>query len=135
MAGLKGNDIDWAEVTLHVGAGTFKPVDAETLGGHTMHREYFTVTKAFVGRLLHQIENGRPVVTVGTTSLRCLESLFYLGAGFATGETMNVDGSVEIGQWVAEDNPAPPSSSWSPPSSATTGDASTITPWRTIFGS
>ena len=103
MAGLKGNDIDWAEVTLHVGAGTFKPVDAETLGGHTMHREYFTVTKAFVGRLLHQIENGRPVVTVGTTSLRCLESLFYLGAGFATGETMNVDGSVEIGQWVAED--------------------------------
>lgn len=103
MAGLKENDVDWEEVTLHVGAGTFKPVDAATLGGHTMHREFFTVTRTFVDRLLAQIERNQPVVTVGTTSLRCLESLFYLGAGFAVGEAIVLDGSVEVGQWVAED--------------------------------
>jgi S-adenosylmethionine:tRNA ribosyltransferase-isomerase len=104
MVGLKANHIDWEEVTLHVGAGTFKPVDADTLGGHTMHREFFTVTRAFVERLLVQVKSGRPIVSIGTTSLRCLESLFYLGASFATGETMGVDGPVEIGQWVAEDD-------------------------------
>ncbi|MFK8161825.1 MAG: S-adenosylmethionine:tRNA ribosyltransferase-isomerase [Lewinella sp.] len=103
MTNLSQRGIDWQEVTLHVGAGTFKPVDAPTLGGHTMHREYFTVTKAFVDRLLAQLESGKPVVSVGTTSLRCLESLFYLGAAFAIGETMVVDGPVEIGQWVADD--------------------------------
>lgn len=103
MSSLAQRKIDWQEVTLHVGAGTFKPVDAPTLGGHTMHREYFTVTKAFVDRLLAQLENGKPVVSVGTTSLRCLESLFYLGAAFSIGETMVVDGPVEIGQWVADD--------------------------------
>jgi len=103
MAELQEKGVDWEEVTLHVGAGTFKPVDADTLGGHTMHREFFTVSGAFVDRLLAQLESGRPVVSVGTTSLRCLESLFYLGAGFATGETMVVNGPVEVGQWVAED--------------------------------
>lgn len=103
MAELQEKGVDWEEVTLHVGAGTFKPVDADTLGGHTMHREFFTVSRAFVDRLLAQLESGRPVVSVGTTSLRCLESLFYLGAGFATGETMVVNGPVEVGQWVTED--------------------------------
>ena len=103
MAELRTRGIDWEEVTLHVGAGTFKPVDADTLGGHTMHREYFTVGLAFVERLLARIAAGQPVVAVGTTSLRCLESLFYLGAGFAAGETMVIDGPVEVGQWVAED--------------------------------
>lgn len=103
MADLKENSIDWEEVTLHVGAGTFKPVDADTLGGHTMHREFFTVSRAFVERLRDQLKADKPVVSVGTTSLRCLESLFYLGAGFATGEPAVVGGSVEVGQWVAED--------------------------------
>lgn len=103
MADLKENGVDWEEVTLHVGAGTFKPVDADTLGGHTMHREFFTVSRAFVERLRDQLRAGKPVVSVGTTSLRCLESLFYLGAGFAVGDTTVADGTVEVGQWVAED--------------------------------
>lgn len=103
MADLTAKGIDWEEVILHVGAGTFKPVDADTLGGHTMHREFFTVTSAFVDRIVKQLESGKPIVSVGTTSLRCLESLFYLGAGFATGEAMVVNGTVEVGQWVAED--------------------------------
>lgn len=103
MTALQERGVDWEEITLHVGAGTFKPVDADTLGGHTMHREFFTVSLAFVERLRNQIKAGKPVVSVGTTSLRCLESLFYLGAGFAVGELMAVDGQVEVGQWVAED--------------------------------
>jgi S-adenosylmethionine:tRNA ribosyltransferase-isomerase len=104
MANLAERRIDWQEVTLHVGAGTFKPVDAPTLGGHTMHREYFTVTKAFVDRLLAQLESGQPVVSVGTTSLRCLESLFYLGAEISNDRLPDPGSPVEIDQWVA-DNP------------------------------
>jgi len=103
MAALQENGIDWEEVTLHVGAGTFKPVDANTLGGHTMHREFFTVSRSLVERLRDQLEVGKPIVSVGTTSLRCLESLFYLGASFTVGKTAVVDGTVEVGQWVAED--------------------------------
>jgi S-adenosylmethionine:tRNA ribosyltransferase-isomerase len=103
MANLAQRGIDWQEVTLHVGAGTFKPVDAPTLDGHTMHREYFTVTRAFVDRLLAQLESGQPVVSVGTTSLRCLESLFYLGAAMANGRYPDPGSPVEVDQWVAED--------------------------------
>lgn len=103
MAGLAARSIDWQEVVLHVGAGTFKPVDADTLGGHTMHREYFAVSRSFVNRLLVQLENGWPIVSVGTTSLRCLESLFYLGAGCASGNPPDAGAPVEISQWVAED--------------------------------
>ena len=104
MANLAQRNIDWQEVTLHVGAGTFKPVDAPTLGGHTMHREYFTVTKAFVDRLLSQLESGKPVVSVGTTSLRCLESLFYLGAEVSNGQLPDAGSPVEIDQWVADNS-------------------------------
>ena len=102
MDNLAQRGIDWQEVTLHVGAGTFKPVDAPTLGGHTMHREYFTVTRAFVDRLLAQLEGGQPVVSVGTTSLRCLESLFYLGAEISNGQSLHPGSPVEINQWVAD---------------------------------
>lgn len=102
MTNLTQRNIDWQEVTLHVGAGTFKPVDASTLGGHTMHREYFTVTKAFVDRLLAQLKSDQPVVSVGTTSLRCLESLFYLGADISNGQLPNAGSPVEIDQWVAD---------------------------------
>ncbi|MEL7159819.1 MAG: S-adenosylmethionine:tRNA ribosyltransferase-isomerase, partial [Bacteroidota bacterium] len=104
LQGLDKKGIDWAEITLHVGAGTFKPVSSPTLGEHEMHREYFTVSRDFVGRLLEQKRAGQAVVSVGTTSLRCLESLFYLGAACATGrEDLVSPDPVRIGQWVAED--------------------------------
>ena len=100
---LAEGGVRWREVTLHVGAGTFKPVEAPTLGDHVMHREYFSVDRAFVADLHDQLLAGRPVVSVGTTSLRCLESLFYLGAELATGRRSGLSGGVEISQWVAED--------------------------------
>ena len=62
---------------LHVGAGTFLPVKSETIGDHTMHSEPFSVSRAFLATL--RDKGGRPVTAVGTTSTRCLESLYYLG--------------------------------------------------------
>ncbi|MDP2187297.1 MAG: S-adenosylmethionine:tRNA ribosyltransferase-isomerase [Sphingobacteriaceae bacterium] len=74
--GLQTKGIGRQELTLHVGAGTFKPVKAETMAGHEMHREEIVVTKSLLQRLLtHQ----GPIIPVGTTSLRTLESLYWMG--------------------------------------------------------
>lgn len=64
-------------VTLHVGAGTFKPVKAETMDAHDMHAEYIEVDKSFIQALQKQLED--KIVAVGTTSLRTIESLYWLG--------------------------------------------------------
>lgn len=63
-------------LTLHVGAGTFKPVQTDTIGSHVMHTEHIVVESALLGRL---IECDRPLTAVGTTSVRTLESLYWLG--------------------------------------------------------
>ncbi len=64
------------ELTLHVGAGTFQPVKSEVIGDHAMHREFIEVPRD----LLVELAAGeRPVVAVGTTSVRTLESLYYIG--------------------------------------------------------
>ncbi|MDR0412993.1 MAG: S-adenosylmethionine:tRNA ribosyltransferase-isomerase [Dysgonamonadaceae bacterium] len=89
---LKKKHIEWEELTLHVGAGTFKPVKAETLAGHEMHSECISVKKATIEKL--QSCAGR-IFAVGTTSVRTLESLYYIGLFLekhpdATGEALNV---------------------------------------------
>ncbi|MDO7876898.1 S-adenosylmethionine:tRNA ribosyltransferase-isomerase [Hymenobacter sp. ASUV-10] len=66
-------------VTLHVGAGTFQPVKADQMAGHAMHGEPFVVTAALLRQLLAQHRAGQPIIAVGTTSLRTLESLYWLG--------------------------------------------------------
>jgi S-adenosylmethionine:tRNA ribosyltransferase-isomerase len=63
-------------VTLHVGAGTFKPVKAHSMQNHEMHAEYIDVSKA---SLIELINNDGPLCAVGTTSLRTLESLYWMG--------------------------------------------------------
>ena len=68
-------------VTLHVGAGTFLPVKAAKLGGHIMHIEFIEVSTEFVVRLRDTLEAGKPVIAVGTTSARTLESMYWLGVG------------------------------------------------------
>lgn len=73
---LEKNDTVFEEVTLHVSAGTFKPVTADFADEHEMHAEQFEVSLEFINRLL-TYENG--VVAIGTTSTRVLESLYYLG--------------------------------------------------------
>ncbi|MBQ0024494.1 MAG: S-adenosylmethionine:tRNA ribosyltransferase-isomerase [Bacteroidales bacterium] len=66
-----------ANLCLHVGAGTFLPVKSETIGDHTMHSEPFSVSRDFLLKL--RSFAGKPVTAVGTTSTRCLESLYFLG--------------------------------------------------------
>jgi S-adenosylmethionine:tRNA ribosyltransferase-isomerase len=66
-------------VTLHVGAGTFLPVKAATMGEHHMHIEFMAVAEKTILDVLETMRGGRPVIAVGTTSARTLESLYWLG--------------------------------------------------------
>ena len=75
LAALDANGVERAEVLLHVGAGTFKPVEAEHLAEHVMHEEWFRVTPDTAGQLNAVRELGGKVWCVGTTSLRTLESV------------------------------------------------------------
>jgi len=93
---LQKKNIDREELTLHVGAGTFKPVKSETLAGHEMHSEWFSVKKSTIE---HLIKKEGHIFAVGTTSVRSLESLYYLGLTLEK----NPDTSLEdltIGQWT-----------------------------------
>jgi len=93
---LKEKKINREELTLHVGAGTFKPVKSKTLEEHEMHSEWFSVKKTTVEQL---IKKEGHVFAVGTTSVRSLESLYYLGLILEK----NPDASPEelkIGQWT-----------------------------------
>lgn len=73
---IAGKGIEIEQVCLHVGAGTFLPVKTSLISDHPMHREPFTVSRELLRRLR---DGGRPVVAVGTTSVRTLESLYYVG--------------------------------------------------------
>lgn len=68
--------IERRELTLHVGAGTFQPVKSEEIGGHDMHTEFISVKRSLLAELA---KAERPVIAVGTTSVRTLESLYYIG--------------------------------------------------------
>ncbi len=76
LADLDAHGIDREEVTLHVGAGTFKPVKSEEIGGHDMHTEHIAVRRQTIEKLL---AHGGEAIAVGTTSVRTLESLYYMG--------------------------------------------------------
>lgn len=73
---LKQKGIEMENVCLHVGAGTFLPVKSSLVSEHPMHREPFVVSRDLIDRLAHK--NG-PLLAVGTTSVRTLESLYYIG--------------------------------------------------------
>ena len=73
---LDAHGIEREELTLHVGAGTFKPVKSDTIGQHEMHTEFVAVRRHTIERLL--AHNGQ-AIAVGTTSVRTLESLYYMG--------------------------------------------------------
>ena len=85
LAALAARGVEAAHVTLHVGAGTFQPVKADEMAGHPMHGEVIAVSVAAVRQLRAALADGRPVVAVGTTSARTLESLYWLGARLADG--------------------------------------------------
>jgi len=84
LAGLAAKGIDRASLTLHVGAGTFLPVKAERMADHSMHAEQVRVPLASVERYLEHVGKG-PVVAVGTTALRTLESVYWHGVHLLEG--------------------------------------------------
>ena len=87
--------IEREEVTLHVGAGTFKPVKSDTIGEHPMHTEYIAVRRHTLERLLaHNCE----VIAVGTTSVRTLESLYYMGLKVMQNPDITED-QLHVNQW------------------------------------
>ena len=76
LQALDACGIDREELTLHVGAGTFRPVKSEDIGSHEMHTEYIAVRRQTLEKLLaHDCQ----AIAVGTTSVRTLESLYYMG--------------------------------------------------------
>ena len=99
MDSLAAKHIDKAFVTLHVGAGTFKPVKSDTMQEHDMHAEWIEVGKEAILRL--QAQQGK-IVAVGTTSLRTLESLYWIGCKLHKGMNVNMEG-IAISQWDAYD--------------------------------
>ena len=96
---LKEKNIQKDFVTLHVGAGTFKPVKTEVMKDHEMHAEYFTVSKSTIQNLIDHLDKN--IIAVGTTSLRTLESLYWLGMKKSTD---NRPLTTEITQWEVYDS-------------------------------
>lgn len=86
--------IERREVTLHVGAGTFRPVKSDSIGGHDMHSEFIAVDRDFIADLAEAVGK-RKIVAVGTTSVRTLESLYHIGCLMLTGKWTG-----ELPQWT-----------------------------------
>lgn len=91
---IDSHGIEREELTLHVGAGTFRPVKAEVISDHDMHTEYVSVSRHTIERLL--AHNGQ-AIAVGTTSVRTLESLYYIGLHIMGGDTS--DNAMHVKQW------------------------------------
>ncbi len=95
---LAAKNITKAFVTLHVGAGTFKPVKASRMEEHEMHAEFIDVEKSFIEMLRDQFTAGNQnIIAVGTTSLRTLESLYWMGAKIIAGN--NTIENISVNQW------------------------------------
>ncbi|HRY55042.1 MAG TPA: tRNA preQ1(34) S-adenosylmethionine ribosyltransferase-isomerase QueA [Spirochaetia bacterium] len=84
LAALDGRGVERATLTLHVGMGTFLPVRSENVEDHAMHEEEYTVSEAAAAAVMRAKAEGRPVIAVGTTSLRTLESAWGV-EGLAAG--------------------------------------------------
>ncbi len=96
LSELKEKNIEPLYVTLHVGAGTFKPVKAEQMADHHMHAEFIEVQIDFLRRFTEA--DSRTAVAVGTTSLRTLESLYWLAVDIMT-NNISPGPEYELDQW------------------------------------
>ncbi len=95
---LSAKNIQTDFVTLHVGAGTFKPVKSETMQEHDMHAEWIDVSKAVIENIIINLDNN--IIAVGTTSLRTIESLYWLGVKNRESSIVNRQ-SLQLSQWEA----------------------------------
>lgn len=102
FSSLAEKNITAAYVTLHVGAGTFKPVKAATLQDHPMHAEWIDVTIDTINKLCENINNG--IIAVGTTSLRTIETLYWMGVKANLHPNNQLD-DLAIHQWDVYESP------------------------------
>ncbi|MFV0290513.1 MAG: S-adenosylmethionine:tRNA ribosyltransferase-isomerase [Mangrovibacterium sp.] len=93
---MSDKNIRRSEVTLHVGAGTFRPVQSDKIGEHEMHAEQVIITKSFIQQLQ---QNRGKLIAVGTTSIRSLESLYWLGVKIFENPNLSEENMV-IQQWM-----------------------------------
>lgn len=100
---LKQKNISIENVTLHVGAGTFKPVKSETISQHSMHGERFYIEKPVIENIVNHLNSGRKIISVGTTSMRTIESLYWYGVQLMNHKTV-AGGEVFISQWEPYEN-------------------------------
>ena len=123
LSALRAKGVGLRYLTLHVGAGTFRPVKSETIEGHDMHTEFIAVPRAVVADILAHVRRAeadartgnaaadRPrLVAVGTTSVRTVESLYYIGLRIldarAAGRPAPEPDDLVVGQWEPYDRPA-----------------------------
>ncbi len=102
LAALEEKGVSLQYLTLHVGAGTFRPVKSKTIEGHDMHTEFISVPREVIANVLAQVKKGGMIVAVGTTSVRTLESLYYIG----NKTKANIQARAEdliVGQWEPYD--------------------------------
>lgn len=92
LARIREKGIETETVCLHVGAGTFLPVKSSNVAEHAMHREPFVVSRAFISKLA---ASDKPLIAVGTTSVRTLESLYYIGVSI-----IETGAPVDVAQWA-----------------------------------
>jgi len=95
LADIDARGIDREELTLHVGAGTFKPVKSEEIEGHEMHTEFISVRRDTIRKL---IDHKGCAIAVGTTSVRTLESLYYMGLKVMRNPNLSED-QLHVAQW------------------------------------
>lgn len=97
---LRGRGIETDEVTLHVGAGTFLPVKTADANEHTMHTEIIAVPKSTIEHIIRKLGK---IVAVGTTSMRTLESLYFIGKQLVESRKTKVE-SIHVGQFEPYEN-------------------------------
>lgn len=102
FASLEKKNIKKEFVTLHVGAGTFKPVKSVTMQHHEMHAEWMDVTVSTIENILKNLNEN--IVAVGTTSLRTIESLYWMGAKYYLNNACTIN-DLEIDQWEVYEEP------------------------------
>ena len=105
LQSLRDKNIPTCFVTLHVGAGTFRPVKSATMEGHSMHAEWIDVERAAIEGLLQHLGPG--IVAVGTTSVRTLESLYWMGVRVHLNPDMPY-AELALGQWDCYEAPLLP---------------------------
>jgi len=104
FASLQKKNIETNYITLHVGAGTFMPVKSDTIDAHIMHAEFIEVSQATIRRIItiKNETNPSPIVSVGTTTLRTLESLYWIAVKIRKAKLEgHVISELTLGQWEA----------------------------------